>query len=90
MKVTIIGPNLDRRESPDGSQLHVHAEGCADVKKRYRRPVDGWTIPAVSKREVVFDIYPPDQFDYDPDTEFDIYRSDVKFFPCTDALPEGA
>jgi hypothetical protein len=89
MRVTVVGPNLDRRESPNGEALHVHAAGCADIKKRYRQPVDGWTIDADTKSDVVFDIYPPDQFDYDPETEYDIYFSDVKFFPCVNALPYG-
>lgn len=90
MKVSIVGPNLDRRESPDGTQQHVHVAGCADLRKRYRQPVDAWTIDVESKVEVVMEVYPPDQFDYDPATELSGYAGDIRFFPCVKDLPEGS
>jgi hypothetical protein len=82
-KVQIWGPNLPRTRHPE--TFHVHAAGCADTKRGiYRQVPDGWMIDATSVDEIVQDVYPPSDFDYDPTDigEYEIYSSDVYVFPC--------
>lgn len=89
-KVTVLGPNLPRPLCDKGT-LHVHAADCADIKRRYSRVIerDGWDLEISSVREVIYDIYPPESFDYDGDdaSEYSGYRSDVAVFPCV-TVPE--
>lgn len=88
MKVTICGPNL--RDQSKG-EFHVHAAGCADLQRgahaepEYR---NGWTIEASTRLEVVIEIMPPDEMDWNPDNPSDrmLYESDVHFFPCCNVL----
>ena len=90
MRVTIIGPNLPRPECDQGT-LHVHAEGCRDIKARrgYRLVAPHWTIDAASVLDVVGAIYDPSNFEYDLDDpeSRSPYETDVHFAPCTRALP---
>lgn len=69
----------------DGPQFHAHAPGCADTKKRrYAGQDDPWDAEVETVDDVVMDVYPPDQFEYDPKTnEMNIYRADIVVFPCT-------
>jgi hypothetical protein len=84
-RVTIIGPNLPRPLCDKGT-FHVHAEGCADIK-RYPQPRDpDWTIEASSIATVVEDIYSDILAENDIDgpdhPAWPIYESDVHFAPC--------
>ena len=88
MRVTILGPNLTAAAQRRGD-MHVHAAGCADIRqygrgRRYGGEDRGWTIEADSRRAVIEAIYPPDEFDYDPETELDGFASDVYFAPCVE------
>lgn len=76
--VTICGPNL--RDQSKGT-YHVHAAGCADLKKHARREPayrDGWTIEAASLAEVSDAVYPPEDFGSEPGE----YAFDFHVFPC--------
>ena len=69
-------------------ELHVHKDGCRDLSnpRKYVQN-DDWTFEAATEKEVVCEIYPPDDFCYDADTdEFDTYAQDITFFPCTASL----
>lgn len=84
IQVTVMGPNLRSQ----GEAMHVHKAGCGDLTRQaIYRGHEGWTIDATSVQAVVWDIYDPSNFDYDPQTEWEDYEGDIKFFPCTDALP---
>lgn len=85
MRVTILGPNLPVAGT---EAIHVHKAGCQDTRKRlYAGQRGGWTIEAPSIQSVVFDIYPPEDFCYS-EAEWEHYAADIRFFPCTDGLPE--
>lgn len=83
-RVTVVGPNL-----PGSLQriatFHVHAEGCADLKRGAIRPhaAQGWTIEARSLTEVCDEVYPPEDFE----CESGEYLFDFHFAPCVN-LPE--
>lgn len=90
MRVTIHGPNLNHGHQLKGT-LHVHQSDCAD-NARYAYCEDesgpGWTIEAETRGAVVEDIYPPEDFNYDPFTdERAAYDDDVWFAPCCRNLP---
>lgn len=86
MNVTVYGPNLPRQlTGPAGETFVVHREGCGDCR-RYRAE-DGWTLEATTQREVVHELYPPEDFDYGED-EYGSYAGDVHFAPCV-RLSEG-
>lgn len=83
MRVVIYGPNAL-------PCMHVHAEGCSDTKRGVYKRLDasgekGWVIDAASQQDIVFDIYPPDNFDYEPE-EWESYLNEVRIFPCV-SLP---
>jgi hypothetical protein len=83
-RVTIIGPNL--RDQSKGT-FHVHAEGCADIKRMASREpeyLDGWTVSATSVKDVVTDVYDPDNFGWNEDDPQEVadYASEFYFFPC--------
>lgn len=81
--ITILGPNL----GGGTESMHVHATGCADTNKRLYFNADGWKIPdATSIKEIVTDIYPPSDFDY-PESDWQDYAGDIRFFPCV-TLPK--
>jgi hypothetical protein len=88
MKVTVWGPNLGTR----GASMHVHRPGCADTTRGiYRRLSEaerGWTVEVESTRDVVFAVYPPDQFDYD-EADWENYLGEFKFFPCVPNLDKS-
>ena len=81
---------VDIRNDTRGT-LHVHKAGCGDLRQaKYKAMETGgacWTADVTSQRDVVMDIYPPDNFDYDPATEWQDFAGDVKFYPCLDTLP---
>jgi len=84
-RVTIVGPNLPGSLQRQGT-FHVHAEGCADLKRGAIREEaeNGWTIEASSVDEVVQNIYDPGNFQYDPSdpADYSPYLHDVHFAPC--------
>lgn len=84
-RVTVLGPNLPASMADKGT-LHVHAEGCADIARRYSKVIerDGWSFEAKSILAVVADIYEPDNFGYDitDPADREQYVSDVHFAPC--------
>lgn len=86
MRVTTVGPNL--RDQSTGT-FHVHAEGCRDLKRAIYRFAESDTRDFPTRRALVLDAYPPEDFQWDPATEYGMYRDDFHFFPCVDALPEG-
>lgn len=88
MKVTVCGPNL--RDQSKGT-FHVHAAGCADLKRGARKDIayrDGWTIDAETRVDVAEDVYDNGIMQED-ETGAD-YLFDFYFFPCCAALPVGA
>ena len=89
MQVAVCGPNL--RDQSKG-QLHVHASDCADLKRSNEPEYQhAWVFEAGSKDIVIQEIYPPDQFEYDPKDPIDYgpYVEEVYFFPCTKDLLES-
>lgn len=92
MKVRIFGPNLNDQSK---GTFHVHAEHCGDCAhygpsgKYGGEDPAGWRIEAASEFDVVMDIYPPEQFDYDSEDENarESFVNDVWFAPCVN-LPE--
>lgn len=89
MKVTIIGPNLRKQ---DKGQFHVHAEGCADIRRDPKRygyvfASPHWTIDADTQYAVVEEIFSDMIFHNDMSPAED-YLSEVHFAPCV-KLPLG-
>lgn len=85
MRVTICGPNLNDQSK---GTFHVHAEGCADLKRGVRREPEyayGWTIDAETQITVCDDVYPPSDFE----CESGEYVSEFHFFPCCADLPQS-
>lgn len=86
--VTVVGPNL-----PDQSQgdMHVHAAGCADLKRgQLRNHAERWTVEVDSVQAVVEAIYSDMIAECDPDEPYGTwvdYEADLHFAPCTDHLP---
>lgn len=76
--VEIFGPGCERDAS-----FHVHRVGCIDTGKAKYARKDHFTLNVETKFDIVVDIYPPNQFLYDPATD-DLggYMNDVKVFPC--------
>lgn len=76
--VTIWGPNLGTQ----AEQFHVHTPGCADTTKGIYRKADApWNVSVTSAQDVVEDIF-SDIIAENPDTTWEDYVMDVKFFPC--------
>lgn len=77
--VTIIGPNL--RDQSKGT-FHVHAAGCADLKRLAHREPEAAEYPltfeAESLTEVCDEVYPPEDFEY----ESGEYLFDFYIAPC--------
>lgn len=83
MHVTICGPNL--RDQSKG-EMHVHAAGCADLVRGAAREPEyrsGWTMEAATQLEISHEIYPPEDFDLDPE----LVEGSIYFFPCCATLP---
>ena len=65
-----------------GPERHVHAAGCRDLSQRRYRGLDrGWIIEVETRADVVREVYPPDNFDYDPD-EWEIFADEFTWFGC--------
>lgn len=62
-------------------QIEIHAPGCKDLKRR-ARGASIWDIDAETWRDVVADVYPPDDFDYDLDTEWVNFSGDIVAMNC--------
>jgi hypothetical protein len=81
-RVVVIGPNLPNQ---DNGSFHVHAEGCADIKRSpdYRsREFDGDKANVTdyaTEIEMVEDVYADFVDDDNPATEF---LNDFYIFPC--------
>lgn len=86
MDVHVIGPNLS--DQSKGS-FHVHAAGCADVRRRYRDE-DGsdHTIPVETRCDVAAYIYDNGIMEENGDGPAD-YLFDFHFAPCCASLPVG-
>lgn len=82
--IVICGPNL--RDQSRGS-FHVHAAGCADLK-RSKEPAyrDGWEITVASRIEASDEVYPPEEFGGESGDNL----HDLHFFPCCDHVPTSA
>lgn len=84
---SVFGPNLN--DQSKGS-FHVHKEGCGDCKfygagKRFGGDeVPPSTTEATTYEEIVEEVYGPDEFNYDPETEIGTYLADFWFAPCCD------
>lgn len=82
MRVVVIGPNLVDQSK---GQFHVHKEGCNDTKKYRGQPLD-YVIDVETRKDIVLDIYPPNEFDYNEDTEW-MNMDDMYLAPCVN-LPQ--
>lgn len=60
--------------------LRVHKAGCGDIKREAKGHVD-WPVEANTRKEVVLNIYPPDDFSYDPETEWEQF-DDFELVSC--------
>jgi hypothetical protein len=84
MLVTICGPNLNDQSS---GQFHVHAAGCADLKRGAMREPEyrhGWTIEATTRDDVGDEIY-ADHI-AEGSMEPGEGKDDCKFFDCCSSL----
>lgn len=80
----IVGPNLP---SEAKATFHVHAEGCADLKRGWiARCRDGWTMEAASRFDVEADAYDFAPAESEGYTLGD-YQSEFHFAPCV-TVPE--
>ena len=81
MLVTVVGPNLPRKDQAKGA-FHVHRAGCKDLD-RYSVGGDTYadSIEVDSQRAVAEFIYPVDEFEY-WDTDPDSYIDDLWVAPC--------
>jgi hypothetical protein len=84
LNVVVVGPNL--RDQSKG-QFHVHAEGCADLKRDplLRHEDQSYIFPAASVREVAEDVY-ADIIAENEDEDIDAYIDDFHFAPCCASL----
>ncbi len=88
MKVHVIGPNLAHQNE----QLHVHAEGCADVRRSrvYASPEfdhdKAHALEMRDQRAVVEYVY-ADQIAESGGLDWQDYEHDFKWFACVSALP---
>lgn len=90
MRVTICGPNLQDQSK---GQFHIHAAGCADLKRHAHREPEyrhGWTISAASQLDVAAEVYSDIMAEHEgADDGLDkpeAYVSEFHFFPCTKEL----
>lgn len=83
--LAVVGPNL--RDQSKGTFV-VHAAGCSDLHKLRFEEQDA-TTSYKSLREVVENIYPPDQFEWRRGPDDSSYWNDIHFFPCV-TLPKEA
>lgn len=82
VKVTIYGPNLP----VDGETFHVHAEGCADLKRGIYPTLtdhsDGWKITVTNEQALVEAIYCDIISEAESTWDDPAYRNDIRIFPC--------
>ncbi len=88
MRVDVRGPNLPNSLANRGT-MHVHKEGCADLRK-YPTGADqgGWVITAHTVEGLVQDIYSDFLAESDDWTWQDYLSADLYVAPCV-ALPMG-
>jgi hypothetical protein len=93
--VTIVGPNLPGSLQRLGG-FHVHAAGCADLKRGAIRPYVadyGWTIEADSLEAIAAEVYADQIAEHEGDgTQYETaagYLDDFHFAPCV-TLPTNA
>lgn len=65
--------------------IQIHRPGCADLK-RNARGSEPWTIEATSLKDIVLDIYDPECFLYDADTQWTDYLGDIDMIACTKGM----
>ncbi len=80
--LTIVGPNLPNEAK---ASFHVHAAGCADLKRGWIRSHRGHDTTTASKLDVVEQVYGDILAEDDATAEEYLY--DFHFAPCVD-LPE--
>ena len=90
MKVNVIGPNL----ADPGEAFHVHAAGCADVKRNplyrgHRIEVEGFTDLIEMSLVIYADQIEEDTSGRDERQVADQYLTDFRVFPCC-TLPVDA
>jgi hypothetical protein len=87
MKVTICGPLGHTNDA----EFHVHGAECRDLNKAKYRGIraDDWTINAITRREVVEEIF-SDFIGEPPDRTWDTFEHEVRFFACTDLVRDVA
>lgn len=91
MIVRVVGPNLNDQTR---GTFHVHADGCADLKKygpgrRFGGDEYGereTPLDVDTALEVVEEIY-ADQLDENPDVTAADWLDDFYFAPCVKSLP---
>lgn len=74
------------------STIHVHAEGCRDADRLWKdRQHNGsrWTAAAATQADAVREVYPPEDFEYDPG-DWHEFAGDLKFYPCAQLEAEVA
>ena len=87
MRVVICGPNLNDQSK---GQYHVHAEGCADLRRMANREPEytrGWAIDAETRDDAVMGVY-EDMILYNDQDPIEFFRHDLHFFPCCASLPQ--
>lgn len=83
IRVTVVGPNLRPGPRDSHASIHIHAAGCQDLKTRpIYKGHDSWDLDASSIEDVAMEIYPPSDFQYDPETEIGDYTGDIYVAPC--------
>ncbi|SRR6266581_124586 len=64
--------------------IEVHSPTCGDLT-RDAAGASVWNVEATSFKDVVLDVYPPANFDYD-EADWESYAGDVRIMPCTPSL----
>ena len=90
MKLTISGPN------PHGGMFHVHATGCADLKRGVYRHLSAsnpfsemYEEEHEDVQSVVLSVFDNGIMDeQDGPVTYQDFVSEFKFFPCTAGLPD--
>lgn len=76
---------VDVAQMPNG-EFQVHRAGCADLSKgKYARANIIRCEGVATLRDIVLDIYPPDDFGYEPD-QWEGYSGDMRVVDCATRL----
>lgn len=68
-------------------RVHVHKKGCADTNRGEYRHIDRpWLNNCSSVEEIVKDVYPVNEFNYE-EGEWEDYLSEIRIFPCCLPMP---